>query len=79
MQICIYFVVNVPSMKHDKANMQYIAACQKEENNCSSLVPKPSMNEEMKSIKKLWTPMPLSPQSILSSPKAVREYHNVQY
>ena len=59
--------------------MQYIAACQKEENNYSSLAPKPSMNEEMKSIKKLWTPMPLSPQSILSSPKAVREYHNFQF
>jgi len=65
-------MVNVLNLPHDVGSMQSLPSCQKNESTCSSQ--KISTNDEMKSIKKLWTPMPLSPPSILASPRARRIY-----
>ena len=77
----ILCIVNVINHQPEVACMQNWPICQTEQNNSSS---QSSTNDEMKNIKRLWKPMPLSPPSPLMSPiipKVIRGYNypNVKY
>ena len=67
------FTVNVQNAQPDVACIQHVPINQIDEGNGSF---QNTTGNEMKSIKKLWTPMPLSPPSILPPLTVITGYNN---